>query len=71
MKEFLEKCIFSNKYALENISRSCYGLSVGVIVAILVKTDAFNMLTISISITTSLLAFLIGLLIDNIRKELK
>ncbi|MBZ7977765.1 hypothetical protein AVBRAN12654_03095 [Campylobacter sp. RM12654] len=76
MKELLEECIFSNKFVLENVSRSCYGLGIGVIIAIIVafgvKTDTnFDLLTMSISVIISFLAFLIGILIDNIRKDLK
>lgn len=64
MKEFLED-IFSNKYALENISRSCYGLGVGIIV----RTETFDFITMGILVIISFLAFLVGLLVDLIRKD--
>ncbi|MBZ7994092.1 hypothetical protein AVCANL279_00995 [Campylobacter canadensis] len=70
MKEIL-KDIFSNKYALENISKSCYGLGIGIIVAIIVKTETFDLITMGISVIISFLAFLVGLLVDIIRKDLQ
>lgn len=69
MKEFLED-IFSNKYALENISRSCYGLGVGIIVAIIVRAETFDFITMGILVIISFLAPLVGLLVDLIRKDL-
>ncbi|MBT0879255.1 MULTISPECIES: hypothetical protein [unclassified Campylobacter] len=76
MKKILKKYIFSNKFVLENISRSCYGFSVAFMIAIIVafvfrSDSAFNLYTICFSITGSMIMFILGIVIDNIRKDIQ
>ncbi|WP_267523641.1 hypothetical protein [Campylobacter sp. MG1] len=76
MKKYLKKYIFYNKFVLENFARGFYTSGFSIIIALAVtfvfKADfsTFAILIIVSGLVISLFCFFIGIILDNIRKDL-